>query len=356
MRRFLVVLIIFFLFSSPVWGKETSSPLKAQVVEVFSQEEKQTLTLLLLEGENKGKQVGGENQFSLGKISPRYQPGDLVWVVFDSQENRFQTIDFVRSPALLRLFLLFLFLVLVVARRQGLFSLLGTTLSFLIIFGFLLPQINQGKNPLAISLAASLFLVPATFYLSHGFNRKTTTAVIASLLSLFLTVILAQVFVRTAHLSGFASEETGFVWDLKEGKINPQGLLLAGIIIGILGVLDDITVSQAAVIEQLRQTSHLSPTQLFWRGMKVGEDHIASMVNTLILVYAGASLPLLLLFLNRSEPFSFLINQEIVAEEVVRTLVASVGLVAAVPLTTFLAAFWPLEKRKDQKVKRKVSP
>jgi len=211
-------------------------------------------------------------------------------------------------------------------------------ISFLIIFSFILPQIVSGANPVEIAILGSLVIIPVSFFLSHGFNRKTFVAIVGTLIALVITGILSNIFVDTAHLTGFASEEAGFLQVIKQGTINMKGLLLAGIIIGVLGVLDDITISQSSIVFQLKETnSRLTMDELYKRAMDVGQDHISSMVNTLILVYTGAALPLLLLFINNPHPFSEIINYEIIADEIVRTLVGSIGLVLSVPITTFVA-------------------
>ena len=146
-------------------------------------------------------------------------------------------------------------------------------------------------------------------------------------------------FVESAQLTGFASEEAGFLQTIKQGSVNIKGLLLAGIIIGVLGVLDDITISQSAIVFQLKETNEkLGFFELYKRAMNVGQDHISSMVNTLVLVYTGAALPLLLLFIDNPHPFSEIVNYEIIADEVVRTLVGSIGLILAVPITTVIAS------------------
>src|SRR3990167_3548556 len=200
-------------------------------------------------------------------------------------------------------------------------------LSFFVIFTFVLPQILSGKDPIFIAITASLFIIPISFYLSHGLNRKTTAAVIGTIIALVVTGILANVFVDAARLTGFASEEAAFLQQAKPDLINIRGLLLAGIIIGVLGVLDDITVSQSAIVFQLKEANpRIRFDELYMRAMDVGQDHISSMVNTLILVYTGAALPLLLLFIDNPHPFSEVINYEIIADEVVRTLVGSIGL------------------------------
>jgi len=161
-----------------------------------------------------------------------------------------------------------------------------------------------------------------------------------------LTGLLAKWFILAARLSGFGAEETAMLQFMKEGGLNMVGILLAGIIIGTLGVLDDITISQASVVEELRRANKkLAGKDLFFRAMRVGQDHIASLVNTLVLVYAGSALPLLLLFtFDPSRGFMTVINYEIVAEEVVRMLVGSIGLVMAVPLTSAVAVWWGEKK------------
>ena len=272
---------------------------------------------------------------------PKYKIGDRIILSHSHDfqgKDVFYITDFIRRKSLLVLFFIFILLTIIIGQWKGVSSLISMGLSFLIIFKFILPKINSGSDPVSVVITASFFIVPTTFYFSHGFNKKTTIAVIGALISLVITGILAQSFVEFTRLNGYASEEAGFLQTVKEGKINVRGLFLAGIIIGVLGVLDDITVAQAAVIQQLRKANpRISSQQLFGQAMNVGQDHIASMVNTLILVYAGAALPLFLLFVNNPHPFSEVINYEIIAEEVVRTLVGSIGLILAVPITTFLA-------------------
>ena len=166
-----------------------------------------------------------------------------------------------------------------------------------------------------------------------------------TLIALIITGILSSVFVEAARLTGFASEEAGFLRVARQ-MINIKGLLLAGIIIGVLGILDDITISQSAIVFQLKEANKkLKFNELYKRAMNVGQDHISSMVNTLVLVYAGASLPLLLLFIDNPQPFFEVINYEIIADEIVRTLVGSIGLILAVPITTLIAALVSNKKK-----------
>jgi uncharacterized membrane protein len=307
-----------------------------QEVEIF-------VTNGLLQGRTIIVDVGG--QPSVAQL--RYKVGDKVLVSrgpgAEGQEV-FVITDFVRRDALLWLLVIFAIVTGLVARWQGMYSLLGLGLSFFVIFKFILPNINAGYDPVLIVIIGSLMIAPITFYISHGFNKKTTMAIVGTLLALLITGLLAKVFVDAAQLSGYVSEEAGFLQVARQGTLNVKGILLAGIIIGALGVLDDITISQAAIIQQLKEADpDMLATELFTRSMTVGHDHIAAVVNTLVLVYTGAALPLLLLFVDNPRPFAEVINYEIISEEIVRTLVGSIGLISAVPITTLLA-IWFVDK------------
>ncbi|MBN1263052.1 MAG: YibE/F family protein [Candidatus Pacebacteria bacterium] len=310
----------------------------------------QKLELLVTRGSFKGQKITVENGDLPMANLVKYKIGDRVMVSSsrDFEGRRiFYITDFIRRNVLLWLFLVFVIMAVVIGRWQGVTSLAGMAISFLIIFKFILPRIYAGSDPVLIAVLGSLVIIPATFLLSHGINRKTGIAVTGTIISLVITGVLAGFFVNASRLTGFASEEAGFLQAYKPGVINIKGLLLAGIIIGVLGVLDDITISQSAIVQQLNIANpKLKPGELYQRAMKVGRDHIASMVNTLILVYTGAALPLLLLFLDSSHSFSEVVNYEIIADEVVRTLVGSIGLVLAVPITTLIAVFAFNQKRR----------
>lgn len=273
-----------------------------------------------------------------------YQVGDAVVITKiadNTGENQFYIDDFVRRPAILWLFTLFIVLVLSVARWKGVSALIGLASSFFIIFSFVLPNIEAGHDPIVIAITGSLFIILISFYLTHGFSSKTTVAVMGTFISLVVTGLLAYLFSQLTRLTGFASEEVAFLQAIKGSSFNAQGLMMAGIIIGTLGVLDDITISQSSIVKELiRANPKLGIWQLFSRAMNVGKDHIASLVNTLVLVYTGTALPLLLLFMDNQFPLAQIVNFEIVAEEIVRTLVGSIGLVLAVPITTLIAVYW----------------
>jgi len=352
-KNFILFFIVFFLHSFSVYAHNPDY-LEAKVVKVLEQKNVvseinntpqtyQKLELLIIKGDHKDDTIIVENGLVPLSNPQIYRQNDrlILTVDQDLQSNPFYTItDYVRRDSLSLLFIVFALLVILVAKWKGFSSLLSMALSFLIIFKFVLPQLLTGANPILIGILASLLIISLTFYLSHGVSRKTTVAVLGTLISLIISGFLAIIFVNLAHLSGFASEEAGFLQEATTGSINIKNLLISGIIIGLLGILDDITIAQSAIVVQLKIAApNLKPRQLFSQAMAVGQDHIASMVNTLILVYAGAALPLLLLFIDNPQPFSQVINTELISEEIIRTLVASIGLIMAVPVTTLLAVF-----------------
>jgi len=315
-----------------------------QIKQVGSEESQlyQKLELLVTTGSLKDGRITIDNSNIPFANNLIYKVSDKVTVMFskDSRGNDiFYITDYIRRDQLSWLFLIFVVLTVVIAKWRGVLSLVGMGTSFLVIFYFILPKILEGANPVEIAILGSLIIIPISFFLSHGFNKKTLVAISGTLIALIITGVLANFFVGAAKLTGFASEEASFLQVAKQGAINMQGLLLAGIIIGVLGVLDDITISQSAIVFQLKKTNdNLTLNELYKRAMGIGQDHISSMVNTLFLVYTGAALPLLLLFINNPHPFSEIVSYEVIANEVVRTLVGSIGLVLAVPITTAIAS------------------
>jgi len=356
---FAVFAIGFFgsFFSAFAQTEEVKMPnlyevLRAKVIGIASEKETisalgekhlvQTFEFEVYEGSIKGKkiQIQIEPETMIGKYE--FKKGDEVLINYDKSpdgSDNFYILDFVRTPPIYWLFAIFVIITIIVGRWYGLSSILGLVISFAIIFILILPLIIQGWDPVGVAILGSAIIIPATFYLSHGLNKKTSIAIAGTLISLIITGILAVIFVGISKLTGLASEESGFVMTEISTLINMKGLLLAGIIIGTLGVLDDITISQSAIVLELKKAnSKMGFWAIYKSAMRVGRDHIASMVNTLVLVYAGAALPLLMLFVNTNAQFSEVINYEILATEIIRTLVGSIGLVLAVPVTTVIAA------------------
>jgi uncharacterized membrane protein len=246
--------------------------------------------------------------------------------------------DFQRQRPLLLLGLLFCVAVVALGRWKGLRALGGVLLSLLVLVWFTLPALLDGRSPLPVALVTASVIAFTAIYMAHGANVRTTTAVLGTLISLALTGVLAFFFVHLAQLTGLSSDEARFL-QISAGELSLQGLLLAGFVIGTLGVMDDVTVTQASAVWELHLANpRYTLRQLYGSAVNIGRDHIASAVNTLVLAYAGAALPLLLLFVQADQALGDVLTGEVVAVELVRTLVGSIGLVASVPITTFLTA------------------
>jgi uncharacterized membrane protein len=228
--------------------------------------------------------------------------------------------------------------VVALSRWRGLAALAGLGASILILVTFMLPALVQGESPLLVAITGASVIMIVTLYLAHGVNEMTTAAVVGTATALVFTILLALAFIDLGRITGLASDDAVYARFNVEG-LDLRGLVLAGLIIAALGVLDDVTVSQASTVFALHDTDRtLTWRALFGRAMRVGRDHIASVVNTLVLAYAGAALPLLLLFTIARSGVGTVAFSELVSEEIVRTLVGSIGLVASVPVTTLLAA------------------
>lgn len=337
--------------------REENTNFKSEVMEVLRVEEKiredgtkykqQDLKLLGLEGawENRELVYNGISDIEVANAN-FYKAGDKVYVELHTDEdgqNTFYVVDFVRSGYLYILFAFFVLAVLIVGRLKGFKALLSLALSFIVIIKFILPQILNGRDPFLVSLAGGLLILAIIIYLTEGFKRKSHIALLSVLISLSATLSLSLIFTKLTKLSGLAQEEAAFLIGSGNVEINFQGLLLAGFIIGAIGVLDDIIVGQIEAVEQIREANpNLPSKKVFTLAYKVGNTHLGAIVNTLFLTYAGAALPLLLLFIiNQKTGLTFdrLINTEIVSTEIVRTLVGSIGVMLSMPIATFLASF-----------------
>ncbi len=253
-------------------------------------------------------------------------------------EFRYTFADFQRDPPLVLLAVLFVVVVVAFARWQGVRAIAGIVVSFAVLLVFLLPALLRGSPALPVALTGTVLIAVAALYLTHGIRPGTTVALLGTLVSLLVIAVLGLVFVEAASLTGVVDEDAQ-VLRITADAIDLRGLLLAGMVIGALGVLDDVTVTQVSAVGELRRANPgWSRRRLYGSAVRIGRDHIASTVNTLVLAYAGASLPLLLLFLQGGQPWGRLAASEVIAIEIVRTLVGSIGLVLAVPVTTALAA------------------
>ena len=289
-----------------------------------------------------GEPTVTERSFLEGQIGiVAYEVGDRVLLTArDTPDGPVYSIsDHARAGSLLLLVGLFVLLVLAVGRWHGLGSLVGLAASALVIVRFVIPGILAGHDPVRIAIVGALVLVTTTLLFAHGPNLKTLLAITSTALSLLVTGTLAGLTVRLLRLGGLADEEAAQLVALTDAAVEPEGLLLAGFVIGALGVLDDVTATQVSTVSELREANpSLGRRQLYARAMNVGRDHVASTVNTLVLAYAGAALPLILLLATRGEAFGVVLQRELIATEVARTLAGSIGIVAAVPISTALGA------------------
>lgn len=274
-------------------------------------------------------------------VGKRPDQGDEILVqAYETVEGTlaYSFYDYERSSSLLWLTAIFVGAVILLGRWRGVGAIAGLVASVLIIVVFMIPAILEGQNAIVVALVAGVFIAVIALFLAHGLNVATAVALLASFSAMALTVALSYLFVRLGNLTGFTDEDTQFLTAITV-PIDPRGLLLAGVLIGSLGVLDDVTVTQVSVAWELRR---LHPeADWYWiyqRAIRVGRDHISSTVNTLFLAYAGASLSLLLVFAQTGYSLASVATSEVVAVEIVRALVGSIGLVASVPVATALAA------------------
>jgi uncharacterized membrane protein len=245
--------------------------------------------------------------------------------------------DHQRRSALLLLAVVFAVVVIAVGRLRGLAALVGLAISITLILWFMVPSMLDGHSAPIVAIVSATAIAYAVLYITNGVNTMTTVALLATLAALALTVVLATLFTDLAHLTGTANEDALLV-QLGTSTVDLKGLVLAGMVLGALGVLDDITVTQVSAVSELRQAQPTASSRVIYQaGMRVGRDHVASTVNTLALAYAGAALPLLILFTLAHQSLGTVANSEAVAVEIVATLVGSIGLVAAVPVATALA-------------------
>jgi uncharacterized membrane protein len=273
--------------------------------------------------------------------APVFKAGQVVEIASVPDGNGgtyYEVIDWVRRPVLAWLLGLFVFVTMLVAKLKGLRAILATALSLTIVIAYIVPQILAGASPVVVSLIGAGSILILAIYFVHGLNWSTSAALLSTVITVGLTLGLGQIFIAIAHLTGFGTEEALY-FNIAAEQINLRGLILAGLLIGSLGALTDTSVVQASLVREL---SHVNPRlgvlDLYQRGMSVGRDHIGSLVNTLIFAYTGAALPTLLLLHLNDFSLAHSLNMELIATEIVHTLVGSIGLVWAVPLTTLMAA------------------
>ncbi|MBP6949027.1 MAG: YibE/F family protein [Candidatus Pacebacteria bacterium] len=298
----------------------------------------QVIKMKVLDGENLGKEVTFQNDYT------QLHEGDIFYVRHQTNHldnsEYWSVSDPYRLDSLLLLTFIFIALIFIFGGMQGVRGLASLIGSFVLIFYLLIPGIYGGYNAILISIGVASLIIIVGSYITHGFNRTTSSAVLGMIITVIITGIGAYYIVHKTHLSGYSSEESTFLTLNTRGAIDMIGLLFSGIMIGLLGVLYDIAIGQAIAIEELfRAGKHLTRLQVYKRGIRIGREHIGALVNTLAIAYVGASLPLLLLIQNSTTDILFILNSEVFSTEIIRILVGSIGLVLAVPITTLIASY-----------------
>ena len=331
---------------------------KAEVLEVTSTEQKvipgtdtvgpnQNIQVQMLEGTQKNKIVTVENDYL------KLKKGDIFYLLHTTDGGsgaEYYTVqDPYRLPALFVLIGIFVLAVFIFGGMQGIRGLLSLIGSFLLILYVLLPGILHGYSPLLVTTGVSSLIIIVGSYITHGFNKTTTAAVMGMISTVIITGGLAYVAVHATQLSGLGTEESVYVNLNARGSIDVVGILLGGIMIGLLGVLYDVAIGQAISVEELSVIApHVPRGMIYKRALRIGREHIGALVNTLAIAYVGAALPLLLLFSQgTAESVWVTMNREIFSTEIVRIMIGSIGLVLAVPITTFIAV-WYLMGRKEK--------
>jgi uncharacterized membrane protein len=308
----------------------------------------QEATIKLTTGPDKGKTT--KVQVPTGITVP-VETGQTVMLGVQSNAKtiaeRYQYVDHDRTKPLLILALVFSVAVVALSRWRGFAALIALAVTAVMLTQFILPAILSGSNPLLVAVVGGSVVMAIALFLTHGINAESSIALSGTIAALGLTVLLGWFFTKFCQLSGLASDSASAVKQFFP-NVDLVGLLVAGMVIGALGVLDDVTVTQAAAVWELSAANpSASRRELMGAGLRIGRTHVASVVNTLVLAYAGAAMPVLITFAIQGIPGRYAISTEIVAMEVVRGLVGSLGIIAAVPLTTALAAMAVADRSRD---------
>jgi uncharacterized membrane protein len=342
-RKLYILSILCILFVIPIFAFAQQDIFKAKVLDIVSSNEttleglnittiEQKIRVLIIDGDLSQK------EFTFTQNKFEVEEGEYIFMQ-QIEEGQFQLLEKDRTQMIFFVVLIFILLIFALNRMQGLRSILGLLLSFLVIIFVMLPLIISGFNPLLVSIVVGALILSSVLFLSHGYNQGSLIALCGTLGAILCAGLLSLGVSIWMKLTGLGSDESLNALIVTGGSIDFGELLLAGIIIGMLGVLDDIAITQVAVVSEIKKANPLLATrEVFVRALRVGKEHVSALVNTLILAYTGASFPLLILLYKSGVRFDLLISQEIVSVEIVRTLVGSIGLIIAVPLTTYLAA------------------
>lgn len=361
MKKWIFFALIFFSFpnlalaQSPSPKVPTQEFFKARVVEVVEQGEKeaqgrknyyQTLRVKIEDGTEKGKftvlENGKDFQITKDQLVSKDQEIIVAKITRTDGKISYSIYDLYRLNNLVIILAIFFLLVIFIAGKKGVGSILGMVLSLLVITFFIIPNILKGADPLIVTLAGSCFILLTSGYLAHGISKKTSVALASTLISLFLTVAFAKLAINFAHITGLGSEDAVALQFGPTSIINLKGLFLSGVIIGTLGALNDITITQAVAIFEIKKANpKFKALELIEKGVNIGKEHAASLVNTLVLAYAGSALAVFIfIVLNPARvPYWVILNNETISGEIVNAVSGSAGLLLSVPIVTLTSAY-----------------
>ncbi len=307
-------------------------------------------SIKLSTGPDKG-QIAPVQVPQAGKVPISIEVGQsiMLGVQTDAKDiaDRYQYVDHDRSKPLLILAAVFALAVVALSRWRGFAALIALAMTAVMLTQFILPAILKGSNPLLVAVVGGTVIMAVALFLTHGINAQSSIALSGTIAALGMTVVLGWFFTKFCQLTGLASDGASAAKQFFP-SLSLTGLLVAGMVIGALGVLDDVTVTQAAAVWELSAANpSASRAELIGAGLRIGRTHVASVVNTLVLAYAGAAMPVLITFAIQGLPGQYVISTEMVAMEIVRGLVGSLGIIAAVPLTTTLAALAVADRSRD---------
>ncbi len=344
MKRIIFTIIILALSVPGLALAAQETRFKAKIVDIAD-------TFVRVERVDNGERYAIEQNFDvIGR--KQFRMGDMVLVneiQMEDGQNQYVIVDFVRRAWIYLLVALFMLTVALVGGKQGLRSLFNLFLTLLIVLFVIIPLVLRGWNPVAVVVGGGSVAMLFNIYITYGFNKKSHGTLLSVVGSLVVSGLLSGFFVKYASLTGFVQEEAAFIVTMGYTELDMRGILLAAIIVGALGVIDDLAISQMSLVKELADSNKKMPKrEMFKAAFRVGRDHTSSMVNTLVLAYAGAAFPLMILFTLGNPPFdslSSILNNEAVATEIVRTLVGSIGLLLSMPIATWVGV-WLFGKKK----------
>lgn len=350
MKKYLYI-FLFLLFSFnvvPVFAQENEESFKAVVEEIHSVECSEVLsdtydcyeyTVRVLKRDESVRTIASMSED--GKS--RFKVGDRVYVTYMTDGYDYEgwsITGFVREGSILFILFLFSFFAILIGKRQGLGSLISLGLTVALLYLWAIPKILAGGDIILIGIATVCVTLVSIMYVSHGFNVKSSIAVVSTLAGILIVAVLAKLFISMMRIDGSGSEEAFLLMSQTGGSIDLAGVFFISILIGAVGVLDDVVMSQVSSIHELHIANpSLSPSRLCSQAMNIGRDHLSSMVNTLFIAYAGSSFALVILLTYSSGGIGNILKTDVIAEEIVRTLSASMGILLVVPITSLLASY-----------------